>query len=129
MKLSILTLFALLTTINAEARDSVWLLCDNGNTAMNVFESRAHRPGASRLLRFTMIYGVHFLQGEMLDTTEGKITLIEAGAQGYKFDGKVNVDLMEGRNTLELNGELKQEDGTVFETVNNAFTCKTMNNN
>jgi len=73
--------------MGAAARDSSWLLCENGKLAVNTLE---HRSGAtSRQTDIALIYGANILTGVVKDTSKGPVSLSGGGSS---FKGTVEVD-------------------------------------
>ena len=77
----------------AMARDSTWLLGDDGQAvALTTFEHRAENGRATTV---TLIYGEHLLRGELKDVDSGKITLKASAAlpeNNYIFKGMISID-------------------------------------
>ena len=101
------TLFALLalatfSTTAAEARDSTWLLCDNGGLVLNVLEHRVSID--DRTSELTLIYGSHVYEGFLFGTYEGEIKLTSARSKGSMFDGRLALDF--AKNTATIRGDL-----------------------
>ncbi len=107
MKLAILAALISLTTLNAQAADSTWFLCNNGSLAINSLE---HRSGAdSRQTEVTMIVGMNFMSGKLVNKDSGAISL--AGKPGDKndFNGSIAFDyankIVSVRGTMRLSGQ------------------------
>ena len=105
------------------ARDSEWLLGDNGHVAVNILE---HREGMGRATDIVLIYGSHFLHGTLTDTNAGKVVLKEAGKSGYVFTGTVGVDYDTKQITLQ--GKLGDADAqhTVIATYDTKIKGKVL---
>ena len=105
------------------ARDSEWLLGDNGHVAVNILE---HREGMGRATDITLIYGLHFLHGTLADTNAGKVVLKEAGESGYLFTGMVGVDY--DTKQITLKGKLADADAqrTVIATYDTKIKGKVL---
>ena len=108
----------------AFARDSAWLLGDNGKVAVNIFE---HRAGMGRATGVTLIYGSFFLHGELHDTNSGKITLVLSDPQPanrYTFTGTISIDYEKSQLTLKGAMTDGTADHTEIEKLNSTIKCK-----
>lgn len=114
LKKLLLILSLLGTAVGAKASDSQWLLCDDGDLVLNVFN---HRAGAKdRNIDITLIFGQYQLVG-ILGTEE--VTL--QGKTG-KFKGRIV--LTDHSRSVTVNGLLYLDGGS--NPVNALLTCKTM---
>ena len=111
------------------AKDSLWMLGDDGDIAVSTFEHRNER-GDGRDTEVTLIFGMHTLQGTLHDADSGKIRLAEIGPNKaiYVFTGTVSVP------NSALQAKLIHVAGVLdFGTAGNrnldtSFPCKVMKN-
>ena len=104
-------LFALLALAafspSAEARDSTWLLCDNGGLVLNVLEHRVSID--DRTSELTLIYGAHVYEGQLFGVYEGDIKLTSRHSKDSKFDGQLVLNFAKKEalisGNLFINGE------------------------
>lgn len=84
------------------ARDSTWLLADNGKLAVTTFE---HRAGEGRATTVTVIYGEHILRGVLNDADSGRIKLKKETPQepenDYRFTGNISINYEKSQITLK----------------------------
>lgn len=104
--LSVIALALTLFTAQAEARDSTWLLCDNGGLVLNVLEHRVSID--DRTSELTLIYGAHVLEGQLLGVYEGDVKLSSRYAQGPKFEGRLSLDF--AKKVALIRGDLFLDD-------------------
>ena len=122
---------------NAQAADSLWLLCDNGELAVNLLEHRNGVDGnvQKRAISLTLLKGNNIFSGE-IDTTKQNaknprrvsLSSVLKGDQSY-FIGNVAIDLdySNPKKVLFLNGNLKfqSEPDRMFK-INSRLYCKEM---
>jgi hypothetical protein len=83
----------------AFARDSEWLLADDGNLTITTYEHRA--GAATRETDVTLIIGAYFLKGTLHDVNEGPIKLVSNIKSPYTFNGTISIDYRTGQITLK----------------------------
>jgi hypothetical protein len=109
-----LLFFTLLVSNVSLAKDSYWLLCDDGGMALNIYE---HRSGMEdRKTDLTLIFGSHVFTGEQ------KKDLVLQGKTG-SFKG--NVVLTNKDKNVAVNG--KMFFGKESYPVNALLTCRVFN--
>ena len=86
----------------AFARDSLWLLCDDGKLVVNVLE---HRDGPdSRASSLNLILGAHVFSGEKKDSAKGRLVLRGSTDKNDIFNGNIDIDFIS--RTLKIQGDL-----------------------
>jgi hypothetical protein len=108
----------------AFARDSTWMLGDNGKIALNTLEHRSGSGG--RVTEVTLIFGMHLLRGKLVDTDSGPITLKEAGSSkySYTFGGTIGVDYQ--TNKMTVKGKIMAGSDEIS-NINSTFRGKQLN--
>jgi hypothetical protein len=124
----------------AQAADSLWLLCDNGELAVNLLEHRNGVEGnvQKRAISLTLLKGNNIFAGE-LDTTKQNAknprrVSLSSTLKGNKssFIGNIAIDLdySNPKKVLFLNGDLRLpfNPGRRFK-INSQLQCKEMRSN
>jgi hypothetical protein len=93
----------------SQAADSRWLLCDNGQLALNLLEHRS-ADGQGRTTALTLLLGAHVLGGQLTNTEADKVILSSPSPDKSSFKGDVAVNyqkkLVFVHGTLNLSGNL-----------------------
>jgi hypothetical protein len=100
---------------SVQAGDSLWLLCDNGELAVNLLEHQDGMVGAvqKRALTITLLKGNYVFNGK-LDTSNQNaqkprrvtLTSIEKGDRS-RFVGNISIDYLDPKMVLFLKGNLR----------------------
>jgi hypothetical protein len=106
----------------AEARDSSWVLCENGSLVVNALEHRA--DASTRSTSYALIFGARILKGE-LPESQSKVTLDEKTKLPSTFKG--TIVMSEDMSSVTLKGPLVL-DGQAYEQIDVTLPCKQMNN-
>jgi hypothetical protein len=125
---------------SVQAADSLWLLCDNGELAVNLLEHRNGVEGnvQKRAISLTLLKGNNIFSGK-LDTTKQnaksprRVSLFSI-LKGDKssFIGKIAIDLdySNPKKVLFLNGDLRfSSDPDRRFKINSQLQCKEMRSN
>jgi hypothetical protein len=124
----------------AQAADSLWLLCDNGELAVNLLEHRNGVEGniQKRAISITLLKGNNIFAGK-LDTTKQNAknprrVSLSSSLKGDKsgFIGKMAIDLdySNPKKVLFLNGDLRfPSDPNRKFKINSQLQCKEMQSN
>lgn len=108
-------------TSSAHAADSTWLLCQNASFVLNVHEHRVSVDGRESSL--TLIYGAHVLEGSLVDTDDGAVTLTTRSVRNTNYKGRVALDFAK-KNAL-VRGELFLN-GAKF-NISERLACRELN--
>jgi hypothetical protein len=100
-------------TLPCQAKDSLWLLCDNGKMALNLHE---HRAGLGRAISFSLLFGGYTLTGDLINANQsidqktsevtdyGKVVLRGNPKYPSNFKGEIAVNYT--KEVVSLNGVL-----------------------
>ena|SRR6185369_12976782 len=102
--------------LSASAKDSAWLLCDDGKHVVNVYEHR-NQTGDGRVTDLTFIFGSYLLKGRLVNTDSGPVSLRENSS---RFRGTVTVNY--AKDNLKLVGDLNLTQGV--EKLESELKCK-----
>ena len=121
----LLGIVSVLSVSTAFAADSVCMLGDNGKIGLTTFEHRS-ATGDGRVTEVTLIFGMHFLRGRLVDTDSGSIILKEAGAakDSYTFRGTIGVNYQTKKMTVK--GKIKTGNLEISD-INSTFRGKELN--
>lgn len=117
-------LFVLGIGFNAQARDSLWLLCEDGEIAVSVVERRAP-SGADRETDFRLLYGAHSFRATLPDSYTDKVNMKSDSSRSLRFVGLVTADFSKSRVTLK--GSFV--DGADKTAIDRVLSCKELNPN
>lgn len=117
-------LFVLGIGFNAQARDSLWLLCEDGEIAASVVERRAP-SGADREADLKILYGVHLFKATLPGSYTGKVNMKSDSSRNLSFVGLVTADFSKSRVTLK--GSFV--DGADKTAIDRVLSCKELNPN
>jgi hypothetical protein len=113
-----------LLNLSCRAADSLWLLCDNGNLAMNLLEHRS-ADGQGRITSLMLLLGANAFSGQLTDTNSGKVFLDSSPKGKNKFNGSVAINY--SKKVVSLNGTLSLG-GDRF-NINTRLQCKELRSN
>jgi len=111
-------------SLPAMASDSLWLLCDNGNLAMNLLEHRS-ADGQGRVTSLSLLLGINNFSGQLTNTNSGKVFLTSTPKDENNFIGDVAVNY--SQRVISLKGTLNLT-GSRF-NINTQLKCKEMRPN
>jgi hypothetical protein len=113
VKLVILSSLFSFWALPCQAKDSLWLLCDNGKMALNLHE---HRAGLGRAISFSLLFGGYTLTGDLINANQsidqktsevtdyGKVVLRGNPKYPSNFKGEIAVNYT--KEVVSLNGVL-----------------------
>jgi hypothetical protein len=122
---------------SAQAADSLWLLCDNGELAVNLLEHRNGVKGnvQKRAISLTLLKGNNIFSGK-LDTTKQNAkhprrvslsSILKGDKSGFIGNMVIDLDYSNPKKVLFLNGDLRfQSDPDRRFKINSQLRCKEM---
>lgn len=119
LTISVTTLYAF--SLPGQAADSRWLLCDNGNLALNLLEHRS-ADGQGRATALTLLLGANVFSGQLNNADAGKVILSSLARNQGSFRGDVAVNHQ--KKLASLNGTLTLS-GNLF-NIRTQLKCKEM---